>query len=56
MNTNDDSTANNHRANNPLNDDERLQREVDFIERNGINEALSFTSAIFTKATFPHSA
>lgn len=37
-------------------DDDRIQAEVDFIEKVGITEPYVFTSAIFTKATFPHSA
>lgn len=37
-------------------DDDHLQSEVEFIEEAGITEPYVFTSAIFTKATFPHSA
>lgn len=39
----------------PLND-ARIDAEIAFIEQAGISDPYVFTSAIFTKVTFPHSA
>lgn len=35
---------------------ERMEADVEFMETHGIADRYVFTSAIFTKATFPHSA
>ena len=35
---------------------DRMQADVEFMETHGIADRYAFTSAIFTRATFPHSA